>query len=205
MSTETQENIVSPAEDEQITKPKSATKTTKASAKKPKDPKKVAAGKKLAEHNRIERQALNRELKRDSEAEAKTEVGDSNSCIPNTSFATVLSVVDIGLTIFDLHMKYRKGASEAQTSRVDEKSSEAKVEVKAEAKEESVIEPVEKSQDTSFLTPSQSSLMSSRSSIAPSKKIRKTSRAKVQKLNVVWIKLCVVCSRQIISVFEKKY
>ena len=58
MSTETQENIVSPAEDEQIAKPESATKTTKASTKKPKDPQKVAAGKKLAQHNRIARQAL---------------------------------------------------------------------------------------------------------------------------------------------------
>ena len=65
MSTETQENIISPAEDEQITKPESATKTAKASIKKPKDPKKVAAGKKLAEHNKIENQALNRELKRE--------------------------------------------------------------------------------------------------------------------------------------------
>ena len=82
-------------------------------------------------------------------------------------------------------MRYRKGqgaregasegASKAQSSRVDEKSSE----VKAEAKEESVIEPVEKSEDTSLLTPSK-------------KKIRKTSRAKAQKLNVVWIKLSVV-------------
>ena len=67
MSTETQENIVSPADDEQITKPESATKTTKASTKKPEDPKKFAAEKKLAEQNRIERQALNRELKRESE------------------------------------------------------------------------------------------------------------------------------------------
>ena len=115
MSTETQENIVSPAEDEQITKPESAakalTKTTKASAKKPKDHKKVAAGKKLAEQNRIARQALNRELKRESEvkaeeeAEAKTEVGDSSSWIPSTSFTTVLSVVGIGLTILDLNMR----------------------------------------------------------------------------------------------------
>ena len=43
MSTETQENIISPAEDEQITKLESIAKTTKASvkasAKKPKDPK----------------------------------------------------------------------------------------------------------------------------------------------------------------------
>ena len=165
MSTETQENIISPAEDEQITKLESIAKTTKASvkasAKKPKDPKKVAAGRKLAEHNRIEMQVLNRELKRESEAEAKTKaeagVGDSNSWIPNTSFTTVLSVVGISLTIFDLYMRYRKGegaregVSKAQVSRVDEKSSEAKAEVKAEAKEESVIEPVEKSQDCSLL------------------------------------------------------
>ena len=60
-----------PAEDEQRTKPESATKTTKASTKKPKDPKKVAAGKKLAEHSRIEKQALNRVLKRESEAKAE--------------------------------------------------------------------------------------------------------------------------------------
>ena len=102
---------------------------------------------------------LNRELKRESEAEAETkakaetEVGDSDSWIPNTSFTTVLSVVSTGLTIFDLYMRYRKG--EARTSRVDEKSSEAKVEknMKREA------EAVEKSQDTSL-----------QSSLAPSKK-----------------------------------
>ena len=107
-------------------------------------------------------------MKRESEAEAKTEVRDSNSWIPNTSFTTVLSVVGIGLTIFDLYMRYRKGEdasegasegkSKAQNSRVGEKSSEAKVEVKVEAKveakEESVIEPVEKSKDTSSLKPS---------------------------------------------------
>ena len=161
MSTETQENIVSPADDEQITKPESATKTTKASTKKPEDPKKFAAEKKLAEQNRIERQALNRELKRESEeeAEAKTEVGDSSSWIPNTSFTTVLSVVGIGLTIFDLYMRYRKGegsredVSEVRLMlRVDEKSSEAKAEVKAE--ENMKREAVEKIQDTYLLEPS---------------------------------------------------
>ena len=143
-------------------KPESAAKTTKASvkavAKKPKDPKKVAAGKKLAEHNRMARQALNRELKRESEAkaEAEAEVGDSSSWIPNTSFTTVLSIVGIGLTIFDLYMRYRKGegASEARTSRVDAKSSEVKAEENMKCEEESV----EKSQETS-----------SRSLLAPSK------------------------------------
>ena len=115
-------------------------------------PRRLQLGRLLAEHNRMARQALNRELKQESEAkaeakaEAEAEVGDSNSWIPNTSFTTVLSVVGIGLTIFDLYMRYRKG--EAQASRVDEKSSEVK------AKENTKGEAVEKSQETSSLTPS---------------------------------------------------
>ena len=44
---------------------------------KKKDPKKVAAGKRLAEHNIIIRQALNKELKKESEKEA--EFGDISS------------------------------------------------------------------------------------------------------------------------------
>ena len=76
MSTEIQENI-SPDKTNEITETESTSgKATKASVKK-KDPKKVAAGKRLAEHNRIIRQALNKELKKESEKEA--EFGDSSS------------------------------------------------------------------------------------------------------------------------------
>ena len=106
MSTEIQENI-SPDKTNQITETESTSaKATKASVKRKKHPKKVAAGKRLAEHNRIIREALNRELKQESEEEA--EVRDSSSWLPNTSFTTILSVVGIGLTIFDLYLRTRQ-------------------------------------------------------------------------------------------------
>ena len=106
MSTEIQENI-SPDKTNQITETESTSgKATKASVKRKKHPKKVAAGKRLAEHNRTIREALNRELKQESEEEA--EVRDSSSWLPNTSFTTILSVVGIGLTIFDLYLRTRQ-------------------------------------------------------------------------------------------------
>ena len=77
MSTEIQENI-SPDKTNEITETESTSaKATKASVKKKKDPKKDGAGKRLAEHNIIIRQALNKELKKESEKEA--EFGDSSS------------------------------------------------------------------------------------------------------------------------------
>ena len=106
MSSEIQENI-SPDKTNQITETElTSAKATKASVKRKKHPKKVAAGKRLAEHNRIIREALNRELKQESEEEA--EVRDSSSWLPNTSFTTILSVVGIGLTIFDLYLRTRQ-------------------------------------------------------------------------------------------------
>ena len=76
MSTENKEVIPDSSENEQITKPGSTTKTSiKTAGQKTKDPKKVAAGKKLAEQNRKAKEALNRELKREAEAEG----GDSSS------------------------------------------------------------------------------------------------------------------------------
>ena len=70
--------------------------------KKIKDPRMVAAGKKLAEKNKIAREAL----KKQREEEEKEK--DSSSWLPNTSFTTILSVVGIGLTIFNLYLRTRQ-------------------------------------------------------------------------------------------------
>ena len=69
-------------------------------ASKNKDPKKVAAGKKLAEYNKKEKDALAREMKR----EANTEDSDE-SWLPELSFSTVLTVIGIGLTAIDLFFR----------------------------------------------------------------------------------------------------
>ena len=67
MSTENQETIPPSAENEQITRTSDPTKGPKTKNSKTKDPKKVAAGKKLEEHKKKVREALNRELKREAE------------------------------------------------------------------------------------------------------------------------------------------
>ena len=103
MSTEIQENVFSPAETDQITETKST--SAKSTTNKIKDPRKVAAGKKLAEKNKIAREALRKQKQREEEEEKET---DSSSWLPNTSFTTILSVVGIGLTIFDLYLRTRQ-------------------------------------------------------------------------------------------------
>ena len=78
------------------------------SVKKEKDPKKVAAGKKLAEYNRKAKEALKEKMKR--EAEKATEVEEretGESWIPELSFTTAISVVGIGLTVLNMFMTYR--------------------------------------------------------------------------------------------------
>ena len=96
---------------EQITKPpiESNVKT------KEKDPKKVAAGKKLAEYNRKAKEALKEKMKRDAEKATEPEERDENSkdltaegWIPEISFTTAISIVGIGLTAINLFMSYRK-------------------------------------------------------------------------------------------------
>ena len=84
--------------------------------KKEKDPKKVAAGKKLAEHNRRAKEALKREMKREAEKaqeEEDRETGESQACsrrgwFPEMSFTTAVSLVGIGLTAINMFMSYRK-------------------------------------------------------------------------------------------------
>ena len=74
-----------------------------------KDPKKVAAGKNLAEYNKIAKEALAREMKREEETSPKeTETSQSKAWMPELSFTTVLSLVGIGFTAVDMFMRYYK-------------------------------------------------------------------------------------------------
>ena len=78
---------------------------------KEKDPKKVAAGKKLAEYNRRAKEALKEKMKRDAE---KATEGDEQSkdleggWIPEISFTTAISIVGIVLTAVNMIISYRK-------------------------------------------------------------------------------------------------
>ena len=78
---------------------------------KEKDPKKVAAGKKLAEYNKRAKEALKEKIKR--EAEKATEPEQSKNLtaegwIPEISFATAISLVGFGLAAINMFMSYRK-------------------------------------------------------------------------------------------------
>ena len=91
-------------QEEQITKP-----APKAKPQREKDPKKVAAGKKLAEKNRQAKAALDREVKREREiAEKEQENENSPGWLPDMSFQTVLSIVGITFTAFELYMRFRQ-------------------------------------------------------------------------------------------------
>ena len=78
---------------------------------KEKDPKKVAAGKRLAEYNKRAKEALKEKIKR--EAEKATEPEQSKNLtaegwIPEISFATAISLVGFGLAAINMFMSYRK-------------------------------------------------------------------------------------------------
>ena len=85
-------------EEEQITKP-----APKVKPQKEKDPKKVAAGKKLAEKNRQAKAALEREIKREI---AEKENENSAGWLPEMSFQTVLSLVGVAFTAFELYQRF---------------------------------------------------------------------------------------------------
>ena len=90
--------------EEQITKP-----APKVKPQREKDPKKVAAGKKLAEKNRQAKAALEREVKREREmAEKEHENGNSTGWLPEMSFQTVLSIVGITFTAIELYQRFRQ-------------------------------------------------------------------------------------------------
>ena len=87
-------------QEEQITKP-----APKVKPQKEKDPKKVAAGKKLAEKNRQAKAALERELKREI-AEREQENENSAGWLPEMSFQTALSLVGVAFTAFELYQRF---------------------------------------------------------------------------------------------------
>ena len=81
---------------------------------KEKDPKKVAAGKKLAEKNRQAKAALEREIKREI-AEREQENENSAGWLPEMSFQTVLSLVGVAFTAFELYQRFRPKSSSGST------------------------------------------------------------------------------------------
>ena len=90
--------------EEQIMKP-----APKGKPQREKDPKKVAAGKKLAEKNRQAKAALDREVKREREmAEKEQENENSPGWLPEMSFQTVLSIVGIVFTAIELYQRFRQ-------------------------------------------------------------------------------------------------
>ena len=112
------------SEVEQITAdPAPENKYTK---KREKDPKKVAAGKKLAEYNKKAKEALAREMKRNENTEIVYNQEKTNneynreakSWLPELSFTTVLSVVGLGFTAFDLFMRYKEKARVEYSNRI---------------------------------------------------------------------------------------
>ena len=92
-------------QEEQITKP-----APKVKPQREKDPKKVAAGKKLAEKNRQAKAALEREIKREI-AEKEKENENSAGWLPEMSFQTVLSLVGVAFTAFELYQRFRTKSS----------------------------------------------------------------------------------------------
>ena len=126
MTTEIQENI-SPAETDRITETKST--AAKSAINKIKDPRKVAAGKKLAGKNKIAREALKKQNQREEEEEK-----DSSSWLPNTSFTTILSVVGMGLTIFDLYLRIRQNQSPMVENEIPEVVNKTQTQSQAQSK-----------------------------------------------------------------------
>ena len=118
------ENQKFAAQEEQITKP-----APKVKPQKEKDPKKVAAGKKLAEKNRQAKAALEREIKREI-AEKEKENENSAGWFPEMSFQTVLSIVGVAFSAFELYQRFRpkvsSGSAQSLISpRAEPKQSEA--------------------------------------------------------------------------------
>ena len=99
------ENQKLATQEEQITKP-----APKVKPQREKDPKKVAAGKKLAEKNRQAKAALEREIKREI---AEKEQQDENYAgwLPEMSFQTVLSIVGVAFSAFEMYKRFHPKSS----------------------------------------------------------------------------------------------
>ena len=118
------ENQKFAAQEEQITKP-----APKMKPQKEKDPKKVAAGIKLAEKNRQAKAALEREIKREI-AEKEKENENSAGWLPEMSFQTVLSIVGVAFSAFEMYKRFRPKSSSGSVQntispRAEPKQSEA--------------------------------------------------------------------------------
>ena len=82
---------------------------------KEKDPKKVAAGKRLAEYNKRAKEKMKRDAEKATEPEER-ETGESQNSknltaegwIPEISFTTAISIVGFGLAAINMFMSYRK-------------------------------------------------------------------------------------------------
>ena len=138
------ENQKLATQEEQITKP-----APKVKPQREKDPKKVAAGKKLAEKNRKAKADLEREVKREREiAEKEKENENSAGWLPEMTFQTVLSVVGIAFTAFELYQRFRPKASYGSVQsrispRAEPKQSEALSEAPTREAERSVAQTSE--------------------------------------------------------------
>ena len=144
------ENQKFAAQEEKITKP-----APKVKPQKEKDPKKVAAGKKLAEKNRQAKAALEREIKREiAEKEKENEI--SAGWLPEMSFQTVLSIVGVAFSAFELYKRFQPKSSspreepkqsdrDRESSRQQERSSERRAATaKPERSSERRAKPLEK-------------------------------------------------------------
>ena len=136
------ENQKLATQEEQITKP-----APKVKPQKQKDPKKVAAGKKLTEKNRKAKEALEREIKRGREI-AKKEKENENSAgwLPEMSFQTVLTIVGIAFTAFEMYHRFRPKASSGSAQspispRAEPKQSEAPTSVAGTSEAPTRVEP----------------------------------------------------------------
>ena len=118
------ENQKLATQEEQITKP-----APKVKPQREKDPKKVAAGKKLAEKNRQAKAALEREIKREI-AEKEKENENSAGWLPEMSFQTVLSIAGVAFSAFEMYKRFRPKVSSGSVQntispRAEPKQSEA--------------------------------------------------------------------------------
>ena len=118
------ENQKFAAQEEQITKP-----APKVKPQKEKDPKKVAAGKKLAEKNRQAKAALEREIKREI-AEKEKENENSAGWLPEMSFQTVLAIVGVAFSAFEMYKRFHTKAS---SPRAEPKQSDSEAGAKLRA------------------------------------------------------------------------
>ena len=122
------ENQKLATQEEQITKP-----APKVKPQREKDPKKVAAGKKLAEKNRQAKAALEREIKREI-AEKEKENENSAGWLPEMSFQTVLSIVGIAFTAFELYQRFRPKVSSEGRINTEHNSTQNTILPRAESK-----------------------------------------------------------------------